>query len=64
LAEKIENLEDYKIPLRFDYNKLSSLSAEGMEKLNKIRPVTIGQASRISGVSASDISILMVYLGK
>ena len=64
LAEKIENLEDYKIPLRFDYNKLSSLSAEGMEKLNKIRPITIGQASRISGVSASDISILMVYLGK
>jgi tRNA uridine 5-carboxymethylaminomethyl modification enzyme len=64
LAEKIENLEEYKIPLRFDYNKLSSLSAEGMEKLNKIRPLTIGQASRISGVSPSDISILMVYMGK
>ena len=64
LAEKIENLEDYKIPLRFDYNKLSSLSAEGKEKLNKIRPHTIGQASRISGVSPSDISILMVYMGK
>ena len=64
LAEKIENLEDYKIPLMFDYNKLSSLSAEGKEKLNKIRPLTIGQASRISGVSPSDISILMVYMGK
>ncbi len=64
LAEKIENLEEYKIPLRFDYNKLSSLSAEGKEKLNKIQPITIGQASRISGVSPSDISILMVYMGK
>ena len=64
LAEKIENLEEYKIPLKFDYNKLSSLSAEGKEKLNKIQPLTIGQASRISGVSPSDISILMVYMGK
>ena len=64
LAEKIENLEDLKIPSAFDYGKLSSLSAEGKEKLNKIRPLTIGQASRISGVSASDISILMVYMGR
>jgi tRNA uridine 5-carboxymethylaminomethyl modification enzyme len=64
LAEKIENLEDYKIPLNFDYNKLSSLSAEGKEKLKEIRPLTIGQASRISGVSPSDISILMVFMGK
>jgi tRNA uridine 5-carboxymethylaminomethyl modification enzyme len=64
LAEKIENLEDYKIPSNFNYYKLSSLSAEGKEKLNDIRPVTIGQASRISGVSPSDISILMVYMGK
>ena len=64
LAEKIENLEDYKIPLNFDYNKLSSLSAEGKEKLKDIRPLTIGQASRISGVSPSDISILMVFMGK
>jgi tRNA uridine 5-carboxymethylaminomethyl modification enzyme len=64
LAEKIENLEDYKIPLKFDYNKLSSLSTEGREKLNNIRPLSIGQASRISGVSPSDISILMVYMGK
>jgi len=64
LAEKTENLEDYKIPLKFDFNKLSSLSAEGKEKLNNIRPLTIGQASRISGVSPSDISILMVYMGK
>jgi tRNA uridine 5-carboxymethylaminomethyl modification enzyme len=64
LAEKIENLEDYKIPLNFDYNKLSSLSAEGKEILKDIRPLTIGQASRISGVSPSDISILMVFMGK
>jgi tRNA uridine 5-carboxymethylaminomethyl modification enzyme len=64
LAEKIENLEDYKIPLNFDYNNLSSLSAEGREKLKDIQPLTIGQASRISGVSPSDISILMVFMGK
>jgi len=64
LAKKIENLEDFKIPLKFDYNKLSSLSAEGKEKLKDIQPLTIGQASRISGVSPSDISILMVYMGK
>ncbi len=64
LADKIENLDEKKIPVNFDFNKLSSLSAEGQEKLNKIKPVTIGQASRISGVSPSDVSILMVYLGK
>ena len=64
LAEKIENLENYRIPLKFDYDKISSLSAEGKEKLIGIRPLTIGQASRISGVSPSDISILMVYMGK
>jgi tRNA uridine 5-carboxymethylaminomethyl modification enzyme len=64
LAEKIENLENYKIPLKFNYDKLSSLSTEGKEKLNRIRPLTIGQATRISGVSPADISILMVYMGK
>ncbi len=64
LANKMELMEDYKIPVNFDFKKLSSLSAEGKEKLLKIKPITIGQASRISGVSPSDISILMVYLGK
>ncbi len=64
LAEKMENLDDHRIPDTFDYNRLSSLSAEGKEKLKKIKPATLGQASRISGVSISDVSILMVYLGK
>lgn len=64
LVEKMENLEDYKIPVNFNFNRISSLSTEGREKLLKIKPQTIGQASRISGVSASDVSILMVYLGK
>jgi len=64
LANKMELMEDFKIPINFDFNRLSSLSSEGKEKLLKIKPVTIGQASRISGVSPSDISILMVYLGK
>ena len=47
---------------KIDYSKLKSLSTEGMLKLSKIRPETIGQASRISGVSASDVAVLMVYL--
>ncbi len=64
LVEKIEQFENYKISKSFDYSKIKALSSEAMEKLNKIRPQTIGQASRISGVSPADISILMVYLGK
>lgn len=64
LAEKIEQLENYRIDETFDYSKLRALSSEAIEKLNKIKPQTIGQASRISGVSPADISILMVYLGK
>jgi len=64
LAKKIEELEHYKIRDDFDYNKVKALSAEGREKLQKIKPSTLGQASRISGVSPADISILLVYLGK
>jgi tRNA uridine 5-carboxymethylaminomethyl modification enzyme len=64
LAEKIGRLEDVIINENFDYHKLSSLSSEAREKLHKIKPRTIGQASRISGVSPSDISILIVYLGR
>lgn len=64
LAEKIGNLEDYKIKLDFDYDRVKALSIEAREKLKKIKPETIGQASRISGVSPSDISVLTVYLGK
>ncbi|MDF9800567.1 tRNA uridine 5-carboxymethylaminomethyl modification enzyme [Catalinimonas alkaloidigena] len=63
-AEKVESLENYRIPEGFDYAKVKALSAEATEKLNRIRPATIGQASRISGVSPADISIIMIYLGK
>ncbi len=62
MIEKMEKLEKVKIPLDYEYNKIKQISAEGREKLNKIKPRTIGQASRISGVSPSDISILLVYL--
>ncbi|HHH54706.1 MAG TPA: tRNA uridine-5-carboxymethylaminomethyl(34) synthesis enzyme MnmG, partial [Bacteroidetes bacterium] len=64
LAEKMDRLEEIKINPNFDYNKLKSLSFEAREKLLKIKPVTIGQASRISGVSPSDISVLLVHLGR
>ncbi|MBS1486077.1 MAG: tRNA uridine-5-carboxymethylaminomethyl(34) synthesis enzyme MnmG [Bacteroidetes bacterium] len=64
LAEKLESLEDFKIRTDFDYDMVRALSAEGREKLKKIRPETIGQMSRISGVSPADVSILSVYLGR
>jgi tRNA uridine 5-carboxymethylaminomethyl modification enzyme len=62
IASKLSNLENIKLHDNFDYHKLTSLSYEAREKLSKIRPKTIGQASRISGVSPSDISVLVVYL--
>ncbi|GJM29567.1 MAG: tRNA uridine 5-carboxymethylaminomethyl modification enzyme MnmG [Cyclobacteriaceae bacterium] len=64
LAEKIQALDQYRINPEFDYNTIGALSAEAREKLMKVKPATIGQATRISGVSPADISILMVYLGK
>jgi tRNA uridine 5-carboxymethylaminomethyl modification enzyme len=64
VADKIMRLEDLKIMDDIRYEELSSISTEGREKLSKIRPETIGQASRISGVSSSDISILIMYLGR
>lgn len=64
LAQKIEGLENYKIKSDFDYDRVKALSSEAREKLKKIKPETIGQASRISGVSPSDISVLTIYLGK
>ena len=64
LAAKIEALEDYKILPDFDYDRVKALSSEAREKLKKIRPATIGQMSRISGVSPADVSVLSVYLGK
>ncbi len=64
MAEKIESLEEYKIHDNFDYDRVKALSSEAREKLKKIKPTTIGQMSRISGVSPADVSILTVYLGK
>ena len=63
-ADKLHRLEAVKIPENFDYTKLKSLSFEAREKLTKIQPVTISQASRISGVTPSDISVLLVFLGR
>lgn len=59
---KMEKLDENAIPLNFNYNNIKQISSEGREKLQKIKPRTLGQASRISGVSPSDISILLVYL--
>jgi tRNA uridine 5-carboxymethylaminomethyl modification enzyme len=64
MADKLTRLEDINLHDDFDYKRLTSLSAEAREKLTKIRPRTIGQAARISGITPSDISILMVYLGR
>ena len=61
-VSKLEKYEGTKIPLNFDFAKIKQLSTEGREKLNKVKPRSIGQASRISGVTPSDISILLVYL--
>ena len=63
-AEKLTRLADVRIPKNFDYRKLKSLSYEGCEKLSKVQPETIEQAKRISGVSPSDISVLLVYMGR
>jgi tRNA uridine 5-carboxymethylaminomethyl modification enzyme len=64
MVEKLSNMENYKIPIKFDYLTITALSNEGKQKLNKIKPETLGQASRISGVSPADLSILTVYLGR
>ena len=63
-ADKLKRLEYVKIPIDIDYFKFSSLSNESKEKLNKVKPVNIGQAARISGIKPSDISILLIYLGR
>lgn len=62
IVNKIKKMEDYEINPSFDYKNLKSLSIEGREKLLKVKPRTLGQASRISGVSPSDISILMIHM--
>lgn len=64
IAEKIKRLEELKIPEDIKYEELLSISTEGRQKLNKIKPTSIGQASRISGVSPADINVLLMYLGR
>lgn len=63
-ADKLNRLEGIRIPENFDYSKLKSLSFEAKEKLSQIRPTSVSQASRISGVSPNDISVLLVYMGR
>jgi tRNA uridine 5-carboxymethylaminomethyl modification enzyme len=63
-AEKFHRLESLKIPDDIDYDVFMSLSTEAKQKLKKIRPSTIGQAKRVSGVSPSDIQVLLIYLGR
>ena len=63
-AKKLKKLEDIKIPQDFNYDKLHSISTEAKEKLSSLKPNSIGQASRISGVSPSDINILLIYMGR
>lgn len=64
MADKLNRLEDVRIRDNFDFSALPSLSSEAREKLNNIKPTSIGQASRISGVSPSDISVLLIHLGR
>ena len=63
-AQKMSRLENVRIPEDIDFRKLNSLSTEAKEKLSEIKPITIGQASRVSGVSPSDVSVLLVYMGR
>ena len=64
MADKIKHLENIVIPRNFDFARVSSLSIECRQKLEKYRPETIAQASRISGISPSDISVLLLYFGR
>jgi tRNA uridine 5-carboxymethylaminomethyl modification enzyme len=64
IVDRMANLENQLIPDSFDYDKVSALSIEALQKFKKIKPLTLGQASRISGVNPSDIQILMVYMGR
>jgi tRNA uridine 5-carboxymethylaminomethyl modification enzyme len=64
LAERIGQLDNLQIPTNFNYDKISSLSTEALQKFKKIKPETLGQASRISGVNPSDVQILLVFMGR
>lgn len=61
---KLNRLETIRIPEDFDYSKITSLSAEAKQKMAKVKPKTIAQAGRISGVSPADINVLLIYLGR
>jgi tRNA uridine 5-carboxymethylaminomethyl modification enzyme len=63
-ADKLNRLEDVKIPSNFDFSNIQSISIEARQKLKAVQPVTISQASRISGVNPSDISVLLVHMGR
>lgn len=64
LVDRMRQLEDLEIPEKFDYQRIVALGAEAREKLNRVRPKTLGQASRISGINPADVQILMVYMGR
>jgi tRNA uridine 5-carboxymethylaminomethyl modification enzyme len=64
LVKKMNQLEELEIPENFDFKKINALGNEAREKLTKIKPRTLGQASRISGINPSDVQILMVYMGR
>ena len=64
IVDKMSQLENMIIPTSFDYDKVSALSNEALQKFKKIKPGTLGQASRISGVNPSDVQILMVFMGR
>ena len=64
LVKKMAQLEDLIIPDSFDYDKINSLSSEALQKFKKVKPRTLGQASRISGVNPSDVQILMIFMGR
>ena len=64
LVNKMSLMEDLIIPENFDYEKVSAVSKEALQKFKKVQPRTLGQASRISGVNPSDVQILMVYMGR
>jgi tRNA uridine 5-carboxymethylaminomethyl modification enzyme len=64
LVKRMSQMEDLSIPPQFDYSKLQALSAEAKEKLMKVKPKTLGQASRISGINPTDVQVLLVYMGR
>ena len=64
IVQRMSQLEDLMIPDNFDYDRISSLSTEAQQKFKKLKPRTLGQASRISGVNPTDVQILMVFMGR